>query len=255
VTADDIASARLVFVGGLHRSGTTLLADLLGSLPEVSALTATGVWHDEGQFLQSSYPTAHELGGPGAFAFDARAHLTEADALDPSALRAELLAGWAPHWDLARRRLVEKSPPNLLRFRYLQAVFPGAHCIAIVRHPVAVAHATAGWAETSLGRVLEHWLRAHETFEHDRPHIRDLTFVRYEDLVTDVEGTLRLLCNALGVAYGSPGVAVKSDTNDRYLRRFRHSRVAPVHPRVFVHRARFERRLRKLGYRYSLGDR
>jgi hypothetical protein len=66
---------------------------------------------------------------------------------------------------------------------------------------------------------------------------------------------LRQLCAALGVQYRAPGVAVKSDTNDRYLQRFRHSRVAPVHPRVLVLRARFERRLRRLGYGYSLGDR
>lgn len=253
-------SDRLVFIGGVHRSGTTLLAELLGDHPDVSALTETGVWHDEGQFLQAVYPTAAECGGPGKFAFDARAHLTEADATGPDAAgtvvpQAHLLERWTPYWDLRRRFLVEKSPPNLLRFRYLQALFPDAHFIAIVRHPVAVAYATAGWAKTPVSNLLEHWLHAHEVFESDRASVNQLTFLRYEDLVLDVPGTLATVCTALGVEPYVPDASVRSDTNERYLRRWRHSRVVPMHPRVVVHRARFERRLRALGYGYSLLDR
>jgi hypothetical protein len=244
----------------VHRSGTTLLADLLGEHPALSALSETGVWHDEGQFLQDVYPTALECGGPGKFAFDERAHLTEADATGPDGrvpgeLASQILGRWTPYWDLQRRFLVEKSPPNVVRFRYLQALFPDAHFVAIVRHPVAVAYATAGWAETPVSTLLEHWLHAHEVFERDRPAVSRLMFLRYEDLVRDVPGTLATVYATLGVEPFVPDASVRSDTNERYLRRWRHSRVAPVHPRVFVNRARFERRLTALGYGYSLGDR
>jgi hypothetical protein len=253
------ASDRLVFLGGVHRSGTTLLADLLGEHPNMSALSETGVWHDEGQFLQDVYPTALDCGGPGKFAFNARARLTEADATGidgtgPDALAAQILGAWTPYWNLQRRYLVEKSPPNLLRFRYLQALFPDAHFIAIVRHPVAVAYATAGWAKTPVAELLEHWLVAHEAFERDRPAVHRLTFLRYEDLVRDVPGTLATVCASLGVEPFVPDTEVRPDTNERYLRRWRHSRVSPLHPRVLVHRARFERRLDALGYGYSLKD-
>ena len=37
-----------------------------------------------------------------------------------------MLATWSPYFDLDKRILVEKSPPNLLRFRFLQAAFPDA---------------------------------------------------------------------------------------------------------------------------------
>ena len=34
--------------------------------------------------------------------------------------------------------LVEKSPPNLVRTRFLQALFPDARQIVVTRHPIAV---------------------------------------------------------------------------------------------------------------------
>ena len=72
-----IDPARLVFVGGLHRSGTTLFAKLLTGHPDVSGLSNTGVWEDEGQHLQDVYPPAAEFGGLGRFAFADGAHMTE----------------------------------------------------------------------------------------------------------------------------------------------------------------------------------
>jgi len=60
---------RFVFLAGLHRSGTTLLARLLAAHPEVSGFSDTGVPADEGQLLQTVYPAAKVWGGPGRFGF------------------------------------------------------------------------------------------------------------------------------------------------------------------------------------------
>ena len=46
----------LVFVGGLHRSGTSLVHRCLASHPAVSGFSDTGVPEDEGQHLQTVYP-------------------------------------------------------------------------------------------------------------------------------------------------------------------------------------------------------
>ena len=67
----------LVFVGGLHRSGTSLLHRCLAEHPDASGFRGTGVPEDEGQHLQSVYRPARAHGGPGRFGFDPGAHLTE----------------------------------------------------------------------------------------------------------------------------------------------------------------------------------
>ncbi len=245
---------RLVFIGGLHRSGTTLLAQLLGEHPALTTIAGSGASHDEGQHLQDVMPTDEAFGGPGVFAFDPGVHLTEADVDDAESIRRRLLAAWRPHTDVTCATIVEKSPPNLLRFRYLQRAFPGAACIAIVRHPIAVAHATEFWAKTGIERLLEHWIVAHEQFEADRPSIERLHVVRYEDLVANPAREIAKVHEFLGVAVVAPEVAVRDDTNRRYFARFRHSRWMPPSLKIRPVVRRFEQRIAGLGYGYSLRD-
>ena len=83
--ADAVEEHRFVFLAGLHRSGTTLLARLLAAHPEVSGFSGTGVPADEGQHLQSVYPAAKVWGGPGRFGFAPEAHFTEAQASEEKA--------------------------------------------------------------------------------------------------------------------------------------------------------------------------
>ncbi len=244
---------RFIFIGGLHRSGTTLLASMLDEHPDISGLRNTGVPQDEGQHLQDEMVVADDLGGPGRFAFSSRAHLVESDATDPL-IALRLREAWQPYADTTRSHIVEKSPPNLLRFRYLQAVFPDALMIAIVRHPVAVAHATEFWAKSSVQLQLEHWLAAHEKFEGDRAQLQHLKFMRYEDLVRDPAAVLGPITNYLGLKPFAPLANVRGDTNARYFRRYRHSKFVPPRIKNFRDVLHFERRLQDLHYGYSLLD-
>src|ERR1700750_2972722 len=70
-----------VFLAGLHRSGTTLLARLLAAHPEISGFSGTDAPADEGQHLQSVYPAAKEYGGAGRVGPAAEADLTETQPL------------------------------------------------------------------------------------------------------------------------------------------------------------------------------
>jgi hypothetical protein len=234
---------RLVFVGGLHRSGTTLLANLIAEHPLVSGFRETGVPADEGQHLQSVYPPAHVYGGPGRFGFRAESHLTEASELVSPESRDTLFREWAEHWNLSKPVLVEKSPPNLIRARFLQALFPDASFVMVLRHPVAVSLATEKWSRTSLGSLLRHWLVCHRTFEADRPSLRQVVVVTYEELAADPDACLERVFAFLDLEPQSARLEVRPDGNERYFGRWR-----ALGLRAGYLRIRYEHAVAEFGY-------
>ena len=80
----DQSRPKYVFVGGSPRSGTSLLGRNIARLEDCSGLKNTGVFEDEGQFLQDVYAVASEYGGSSRCGFDPRMHRTESsDLLTP----------------------------------------------------------------------------------------------------------------------------------------------------------------------------
>lgn len=237
-----------MFVGGLHRSGTTLLARCLTEHPLVSGFHETGVPADEGQHLQTVYPPAKAFGGPGRFAFRPEAHLTEGSGLVSAENAERLRAEWSAYWDLSKPVLVEKSPPNLIRARFLQALVPGSAFVMITRHPVAVSFATQKWSKTSLPSLLRHWLAAHERFEADRPSIERVLVVSYEHLVTRTQECLDSVYAFLGLESQPTTFEARADGNEPYFARWRE--LSGLR-RALLER-RFERGVRHFGY--SLAD-
>ena len=237
---------QLVFVGGLHRSGTTLVADLLSRHPDGSGLTATGVEEDEGQHLQDVYPVARSYGGTGRFARDPFAHLTERSPLATPANARRILAAWEPFWDLDKHYLVEKSPPNLIMGRYLQALYPDAAFVFVARHPVVVSLATRKWRpRTPFARLLEHWFLAHDTARSDLAHLRRVHVLKYEDLVSRPDATLSDLAGFLGMSSPLDAASVDVTRSTRYATTWQQER-SSADRRV---RARAERCIDRFGER------
>lgn len=240
----------MVFIAGLHRSGTSQLHSSLATHPAVSGFAGTSVPHDEGQHLQDVFPTARAHGGPGRFAFDPEAHLTEDSPLATPEAAQRLVAQWAPHWDLTRQVLIEKSPPNLIRMRFFQALFPQARFLVILRNPVTTALATTKLATTRWMRrtrrrpettsIVDHWFAAHRILLEDLPHVRAARVIRWEDLRDDPDGTFAGIASFAGVADRFERPRLDPEVDRRYqaqwdeLRRSRSQRA--VVDRVLAHR-------------------
>lgn len=207
----------MVFVGGLHRSGTTALARCLAAHPLISGFSGTAAREDEGQHLQTVYPRVKTYGGAGRFAFAEAAHLTEQSPLATADARERLLSEWEPHWDLSRPFLVEKSPPNLLMTRFLQSIFPEAYFVMILRHPVVVSLSTHKWRrQIPLGRLAEHWFHAHDVFAADAPYVRRLHVLKYEDLVTQPTKMIADISEFIGLDEPAPTSTLQSHRSNRY---------------------------------------
>jgi hypothetical protein len=264
---------QFVFIAGLHRSGTTLLHDCLADHPQISGLTDTGVPMNEGQFLQDVFPpagtrrklwpvrylkpvapsflTSRGYGGPGRFAFDPGAWLTEESPLATKANAESILASWRPYWDMSRPLLAEKSPPNLTRTRLLQSLFPNSYFIVVLRHPVPVSYATRRWANLRpYHLLLEHWAYAHERAFQDLQHLRRVICLRYEDFVEEPQATLDGLFRFLGVDTIPLGRKVSAAVNAEYYQRWNQALAASRMWRRYAGymSERFEARFNRFGY-------
>lgn len=222
----------------------------------MSGFSGTGVEEDEGQHLQDVYPAAREHGGAGRFAADGRSRLTESSPLATPSNARRLMEQWAPHWDLSRPVLVEKSPPNIVRMRFLQALFPQASFVVVVRHPVVVSLSTSKWTRLSSYRKLfANWFAAHEALLEDATYLERLHVLKYEDLVTDPTGTLSAVSAFLGLPGQVPADTLQTGRSSSYTATWEGWDNSPVPwRRLRVSRLRREYGHRAQRFGYSLDD-
>jgi Sulfotransferase family len=183
-----------------------MLGRNVGRLADCTDLKNTGTLADEGQNVQNVYPRVHELGGPGRFGFDARAHRTESSTLLTPENVAKLKARWHTYWDDGKRICVEKTPGNLLATRFLQAAFANSYFIVVRRHPVPVAMASQKWKfnVTSLDNLFRHWLHCHALFEGDRKYLKQVYELKYEDYVEDQDKYHKEIAAFIGTQVPEP---------------------------------------------------
>ena len=178
-----------VFLVGCYNSGTTLLAELLGQHPSISALPT------EGHFITDQFVKDYEVGLPRMWVDrEDLFRLTEDDnGPDPVRVKKE----WCMRLDLNKPVLLEKSPSNTAKTRWLQRHFENAHFIGIVRNGYAVAegisrkaephHLAEGWP---IEKSAWQWRRSNEILQQDAKHLEKFLHVTYEDLVSDTNKTL-----------------------------------------------------------------
>jgi hypothetical protein len=250
---------KFVFICGLHRSGTSILFKCLKEHPAISGFKDTGVPEDEGQHLQSVYPPAKCYGGAGKFGFAPETHLTESSSLITEENQIKLFAEWSKYWDLEKPILLEKSPPNLIRTRFLQAMFPNSYFIIIQRHPIAVSYATHShtrlikfFNRNTIYSLMNHWLLCHEIFEDDKPYLNKCFVIKYEYFIKQPDLILSKIYEFIGLEqYFRKEYVI--DNNKKYFIKWNklQSNVILRNYKKYLIK-RFEKRINK--FSYSLYD-
>jgi len=199
-----------VFLIGAPRSGSTLLARMLGRNAAIFAPAEPHLMP----------PLAH-LG------FHERVDAAPYDpVITQQGLRSfvALLPGGEADWLAALRRatdhlyeralahsgrslFLDKTPAYALVLDFLVRLYPDARYIVLTRHPMAVWSSYVdsffdGDAQAAYARnpILERYVPAIARFVRERPV--PFVHVRYEALVQDPESGLREICSFLGIAYG-----------------------------------------------------
>ena len=206
-----------IFIAGHHRSGTSLLHQILREHPLISGFSNTGVPEDEGQHLQTVYDSAKAYGGPGKYIFDPNSRMTENHFLATDLSAQTILRQWEKYYDTSREHYIEKSPPNLIRTRFLQKLFPNSKFVIVLRHPLAVSLATQKWSKTSIESILEHTLLGYEILRNDIPHLLNAYIIRYEDFIKNPNNEIQKIYNFLNLPIAEINQKVERNLNEKYF--------------------------------------
>lgn len=178
-----------VFLLGCYESGLAELCELLGGHPDIRTLPVEGV------ALTGELPTPEQLGW-------SRLWLGCRDAMrlppGPEPERAaRIVHDWSPWWQRGGRCFVDASVASLLRMRWLDVHFPGAHFIGITRDGFSVAEeirrrgrprgeaARRVGSRYSIELAGEQWLDANRRLLEGSAQLRRYHQTSYEALAAD----------------------------------------------------------------------
>jgi hypothetical protein len=187
-----------VFLVGCYNSGTTLLAELLSRHDSISALPT------EGHFITDQFVKDYDIGVPRMWVNREDLFYLDENSEGPDPIR--LKKEWAIRLDLGKPLLLEKSPPNSAKTRWLQNYFENAHFIGIVRNPYAVSegicrkaephHLVNGWP---IDMCAYQWKRSNEVLRNDSKYLKKFMWLKYEDLVENTQVCLNHITEFLQI--------------------------------------------------------
>jgi hypothetical protein len=215
-------SARLAFVVGPPRSGSTLLMRILNATSQVysryephlfPALAHLGFWdavekapYDQLQAQQAIRAFVQDMPGGEQDYWDAcKAYL--------DVLYGRMLTTCPNN----ERYFLDKTPANSLVLPFMAKVYPNAKFIILTRHPAAIFASYANsffdgdfQAAVDFNPILSRYIPVMARFLREKPinHLH----VQYENLVTDPEGQLQRISEFLEIPYEPDAVNYKKKT-------------------------------------------
>lgn len=217
-----------LFVVGVPRSGTTLLASMLSAHPAIHAGPETHFFEDldrrrppspsrSAGWIESAVQwlmKIEHVGKPvhchaGLSEDDLRRYLRE----QVPSYRAMLEAITVPQMRRAgKSRWLEKTPNHIAHMPTLRRVFPEAKVIRIVRDPRDTIQSLLNvpWGPKSLSAAVSMFADNHSPGERFCSRDPRTLTVRYEDLVTQQEATLDRIGSFVGEKFDAKGDRSKS---------------------------------------------
>lgn len=182
-----------VFLVGCYNSGTTLLNRILARHPDISSMPT------EGQFYTDQLLVPQNLGLARAWALQPELfRLTERDrdGIDVPRLKRQ--------WQRASKPagcpvLMEKSPPNAARIRWLNANFNNSYFVAIVRNPYATVEGMFRRSELTLAMAANQWERSNRIMLADLQQVPRGLLITYEKLTEATSDVLDQICSFLEI--------------------------------------------------------
>ena len=213
-----------VFIVGCYNSGTTLVHDVLASHSSVGSMPG------EGQFYTDELVLPRSVGLPRLWALKPDQFCMDENGSQHVNVE-RLKRQWGARFnDPTRPVLLEKSPTNAARTRWLQAHFENAHFIGIVRNGYAVAEGIHRKAGHPLDIAALQWARSNEIMLQDFEHLERKRVLRYEHWTESPEEVLKDILEFLGLSPSGVSVAERfwkvherrgpiMDMNDESLKR------------------------------------
>jgi hypothetical protein len=186
-----LSTTSWLFLNGMNNTGTTLLLALFSAHPELRCL------YREGHFITKGVPDPRMPGAPRIFSTRLPMFRWTEDSVEGDAQRA--MYDWAYYLPPPPGVIVEKSPTNVLRSRWLQRHFPRAAFLATVRDPYAVCEGIRRREGVPLEHAAAHWVVCQDALLDDLPYLERKVVLRYEDLCAAPVRELKKIQDLVGL--------------------------------------------------------
>lgn len=199
------SAPRPIFIVGCQGSGTTLLRLILDSHPNISCGPETRFLPDFARITSdANWPHMAQYGFPKAYWHEKIAGLFDTVQHDYAVRRG-------------KTRWADKTPRYALSLDYIDALFPTCQVVHVIRdgRDVVASHRDR-WGLLSACKAVRKWplyIRTARSAGARLPADRYIE-VRYEDLVTDTEPTVRRLLDFLGEPWDDAVLAHEARPHD-----------------------------------------